>query len=155
MKPFFQFAVIAGIAGAAAGSTYWVKGPPVRRLVCDPSTLKADERCLQEISANEPILWVDARSRKDWEKSGVEGSVLWNLDPTENMQSFESEIASRLMDVRGVVVYCGDENCGVSRQVAARIRALGLADEVWVLRGGWRALHEAGRTRDSSPATSD
>jgi hypothetical protein len=40
----------------------------------------------------------------------------------------------------------------VSRQVADRIRALGLGAEVSVLFGGWRALADAGRVKDSGVA---
>jgi rhodanese-related sulfurtransferase len=71
--------------------------------------------------------------------------VLWNLDPGEDMQAFEAELAPRIAATPRVIVYCSDEACGVSRQVAERIRALGLGAEVSVLHGGWRALYEAGR----------
>jgi rhodanese-related sulfurtransferase len=92
------------------------------------------------------VVWVDARSRTDWEKTGLPGSLLWNLDPSEDMQAFEAAVAVRVATTPRVIVYCGDENCGISRQVAASIRALDLGAEVSVLRGGWRALSEAGRT---------
>jgi len=77
--------------------------------------------------------------------------VLWNLDPSEDMQAFEAEIAMRIMELPRVIVYCGDENCGLSRQIAERIRGLQLGAEVSVLRGGWRALSEAGRIKGSNP----
>jgi rhodanese-related sulfurtransferase len=147
MKPIAQLAVILVLAFAAAGTTYWLKGPPVRSYFCDPATLKADEVCLAQVSPNTNILWVDARSRTDWQKSGLPGSVLWNLDPSEDMQAFEAEIAARIIDVPRVIVYCGDENCGLSHQIAARIRQLQLGADVSVLRGGWRALNDAGLTR--------
>ncbi|MFT3990470.1 MAG: rhodanese-like domain-containing protein [Luteolibacter sp.] len=147
MKPLVQLGAILGISLMAAGATYWVKGAPTRKLVCDPKTLKADEVCLDAIPSNIPILWVDARHRADWEKTGKPGSILWNLDATEDMATFEAEAAAHLMEARRVIVYCGDENCGLSRQVAARIRELGLADQVQVLHGGWRALNEAGLTK--------
>jgi rhodanese-related sulfurtransferase len=151
MKPWAQLAVIATISLAAAGGTYLVKGPPKRLLHCDPASLKADEVCLQTIPSGSNVVWVDARKRSDWEKNGVTGSLLWNLDPAEDMQAFEAEVAARIAETPRVIVYCGDENCGVSRQVADRIRALDLGAEVSVLRGGWRALSEAGRVKDSSP----
>ncbi len=97
------------------------------------------------------VVWVDARPRKDWEKNGVPGSLLWNLDPAEDMQAFEAEAAMKIAMTPKVIVYCGDENCGVSRQIAERIRAMDLGAEVFVLHGGWRALSEAGRIRGSSP----
>jgi rhodanese-related sulfurtransferase len=151
MNSLGQLASITAIALAAAGGTGLVKGPPDRLLHCDPATLKPDEVCLESIPADRDVVWVDARPRKDWEKSGVPGSVLWNLDPAEDMQAFEAEVAMKIAMNPHVIVYCGDESCGVSRQIAERIRALDLGAEVFVLHGGWRALSEAGRVRGSNP----
>lgn len=151
MNAVCQTIIVAGIALAAAGGTWAVKGPPVRKTVCDPATLKPDEICLQMIPAGEEVVWVDARSRADWMKNGVAGSMLWNLDPHEDMQAFEAEAAARVSANPRVIVYCSDEQCGISRQVAQRIRGLDLGAEVYVLRGGWRALSEAGRVKDSNP----
>ncbi len=151
MNSLAQLVAIGGISLAAAGGTYLVKGPPSRTVVCDPATLKPDEICFQQISPDQKILWVDARPRSDWEKNGLPGSALWNLDPAEDMQAFEADIATRIIETPRVIVYCGDENCGVSRQVAERIRALQLGAEVSVLHGGWRALSEALKeTKDSN-----
>jgi len=146
-----QIAVIAAAALAAAGGTYLIKGSPVRQLFCDTATLKPDEVCLQQILAGTAVLWVDARPRAEWLKNGVEGSILWNLDPAEDMLAFEAEAAVRIAENPRVIVYCGDENCGISRQVAERIRKMDLGAEVSVLRGGWRALSEAGRVKGASP----
>lgn len=146
-----QLTAIAFISLAAAGGTYMIKGAPVRSYICDPATLKPGEVCLDQVPSDAKILWVDARLRKDWEKDGLPGSVLWNLDPAEDMQAFEAETAMRIMDTPKVVVYCGDENCGISSQVAERIRALGLDADVSVLRGGWRALKDAGKLTAAPP----
>ncbi len=151
MNSLGQLAAIVFISLSAAGGTFWIKGPPARRLTCDPTTLKSGEVCLEQIPPNAKILWIDARLRRDWEKTGIQGSLLWNLDPAEDMQAFEAEIATHLMDAPRVIVYCGDENCGISHQVAERIRALQMGADVSVLRGGWRALSEAGRVKGSSP----
>lgn len=152
MNGIVQLGVIGFISLAAAGATYWIKGPPARGFVCDPATLKPGEICLDQIPSDAKILWVDARSRRDWEKTGVPGSILWNLDPGEDIQAFETDTAMRIMETPRVVVYCGDENCGLSRQIADRIKGLGLGAEISVLHGGWRALEEAGKIKDSSPA---
>lgn len=153
MNALGQLATITALAVAATGGTWVLKGPPERSLRCDAMTLKPDEVCLESIPVGSDVVWVDARSRTDWEKNGVPGSLLWNLDPAEDMQVFEAEAAVRISMNPRVIVYCGDENCGVSRQIAARIRALDLGAEVSVLHGGWRALNEAGRVRGSSPAS--
>lgn len=150
MKTPAQFAIITAAALAAAGGTYLMKGPPERALRCDPARIKPDELCLQDVPADAAVVWVDARSRSEWEKNGLPGSVLWNLDPAEDSAAFEAEVAMKIAVTPRVIVYCGDENCGVSRQVAARIRDIGLETQVSVLHGGWRALDEAGRVRNPS-----
>jgi len=150
MKAIRQLATIVGISLAAAAGTCWIKGAPVRVFSCDSASLKPGEICLQQIPLNSQVLWVDARLRKDWLANGIPGSVLWNLDGTEDMQAMEAEAAIRIIDTPRVIVYCGDENCGLSHQVADKIRALQLGAEVSVLRGGWRALSEAGRIKDSN-----
>ncbi len=152
MNAVGQLIAIGCISLAAAGATYFIKGAPERRLTCDPATLKPDEVCLGQIPSDSKVLWVDARLREDWEKTGLPGSVLWNLAPGEDMQAFEAAVALRIMETPRVIVYCGDENCGLSRQIAERIRGLELGAEVSVLHGGWRALNEAGWIKDSSPA---
>lgn len=144
MKAFAQLVALVAIAGLAAIGTWLVKGPPQRAIVCNPKELKADEICLQSIPKNIQVVWVDARSRKDWQRNGLPGSLLWNLDDQEDMQAFEAEVAMKVALHPYAVVYCGDEQCGTSRQIAERIRKLGLGGEVRVLHGGWRALNEAG-----------
>ena len=148
MRPGTQFAIIAAISLAAAGLTYLVKGPPNRTLACDPTTRKADEICLSEITSQDGLLWVDARPRAAWQKNGLPNSILWNLDPTEDMQAFEANHAEKIASAQRVIIYCADENCGVSRQIAERIRKLDLGPQVLVLKGGWRALQNAGHVKD-------
>lgn len=151
MNAWVQLASVVTLATLAVGATYAVKGPPVRSFFCDRATLKPDELCLDQVPTDIPLLWIDARSRKQWLENGLPGSSLWNLDPAEDMQAFEAEVAMRVIEIPRVIVYCGDENCGVSRQVAEQIRKLGLGAEVSVLRGGWRALNDAGRISKARP----
>jgi rhodanese-related sulfurtransferase len=152
MNALGQLVAIVAISFTAAGGTYLIKGPPKRSYLCDPATLKPDEVCLEQIPADAKVLWVDARSRSKWETSGLPGSFLWNLDPTEDQQVFEADIVPRILETPRVIVYCGDENCGLSREVAKQIRALDIGANVSVLRGGWQALVDARRIRGSSPA---
>ena len=146
MNGLAELAIVAAISMAAAGGTYLIKGAPLRAIACDPAQLKPDEICLQQVT--EPVLWVDARLRKDWKANGLPGSILWNLDPAEDMQVFEAETAMKIMEQPKVIVYCSNEDCGVSRQVADKIRGLGLEVDVKVLRGGWQALKDGGRVKD-------
>jgi len=150
MNAVAQFAIVIGMSLAAAGGTYLVKGAPVRKLACNPADLKQDEICIQQVT--DSVLWIDARPRAEWEKNGVPGSILWNLEASEDAQAFEQEAAMRIVENPNVVVYCSNENCGISRQVAEKILKLDLGAEVKVLRGGWQALRDAGRVKDSTGA---
>jgi rhodanese-related sulfurtransferase len=153
MKALAQLAAVLALAFAAAAVTYWVKGPPNRAVRCDPSGLKPDEVCLERVMTEwkGQVLWVDARSRAEWERDGMAGALLWNLDPNENMQTFEADAAGRMLEGPRVVVYCSNENCGVSREVAKKIRDTQLSNEVFVLYGGWRALASAKLTKGFQP----
>lgn len=146
MNAAAQLGVIALVSLAAAAGTWLVKGPPQepKAFVCDPAKLDEGEICLAEVAEN--VLWVDARPRAEWEINGLKGSILWNLDPKEDVNEMEAGAVMRIAEgVEQVVVYCGSEACGTSRQVAARIRTLDLGPPVKTLHGGWDAL------RDSSP----
>jgi len=148
MNAAVQLLMVVGLAAAGAGGTYFAKGPPVRTLVCDPATLKPGEICLEQVQ--EPVVWIDARPRKDWQSNGLPGSILWNLDGAEDAAAFEAEAMQKLFENPKAVVYCSNEDCGVSQQVAEKIRKLDPDFDVKALRGGWQALKDAGRIKDSS-----
>ncbi len=148
MNAIVQLAAVIAMAAAGAGGTFLIKGAPLRALVCDPATLKEGEICLQQVT--EPVVWIDARPRKDWEANGLPGSILWNLDASEDAQAFEAEAMMKLIENPRAVVYCSNEDCGVSKQVADKVRALDPTYEVKALRGGWQALKDAGKIKDSS-----
>ncbi len=143
MNGLFQLALVVSISATAAYGTWLLKGSPDEppQVTCDSSKLKPDEICSEDVSGN--VLWVDARSRTEWEKDRVNGAILWNLDAAENQQAFESEAAIQIMEADLVVVYCGTEACGTSRQVAERIRSLELGPEVKVIFGGWKAIKDS------------
>ena len=150
MNALAQFATVAGLSLAAAGATWLAKGrpsvPEPKVVVCDSSLTRNDEICLADVPGD--VLWIDARPRTEWMENGLEGSVLWNLDPKEDDQAFEAGVALRIFEsgAKLVVVYCGSEACDSSRIVADRIKTLDLGPQVKVLYGGWDAL----RLRDSS-----
>lgn len=146
MNAAAQLGIIVLVALGAATGTWLVKDPPEKpaAFVCDPENLEEGEICLADVEGN--VLWVDARSRGEWEENGLDGSVLWNLDPKEDVNGMESGAVTAIAaGVDLVVVYCSSEACGTSKQIADRIRALDLGPPVKTLRGGWDAL------RDSNP----
>ena len=142
MKPFIQAAAITAIALVLAAVTWWIKGPPEKG--CDPASLKPGEICIQSIPTDRDVVWIDARSRTDWQRDGLKGSILWNRDPAEYSDKMEQEAVMKIFETPYVVVYCSDKGCGTSKKIAERIRELELGAEVHVLHDGWNALKEAG-----------
>lgn len=146
MNAFTQLGLIAFISLTAASLNFRLIGPPERGVACDPSKLREDEICLADVlgRTDETVLWIDARPRAEWQADGLKGSVLWNLDPNEDEPQMEETVMTHLVDSTFAVVYCGEGNCGTSREIAARVRRLGVVDKVYALHGGIAALRAAG-----------
>lgn len=141
MKPVFQVAILSAISASAAGLSWLARdktpGPaPVPH--CDTSSLKDGEICFHQVPEN--VLWIDARSRGEWQKNGYPNSILWNLDPNEDANQMEADAFQKIAESKFVVVYCTSEKCGTSRQIADKIRKLELGVEVKTLHGGYPSL---------------
>ena len=88
MNTWSQLALVFCISCAAALATYRISGPPDRRVPCDARQLEhPDEICLDRVMGEwrGAVLWVDARSRAEWRRDGVPGSLLFNINPAEDM----------------------------------------------------------------------
>ena len=82
-----------------------------------------------------PVVWVDARSREEYERGHIPGAKRLNMEEWE----------ARVMDVLGawtsgqpLVIYCDGPKCGQSEDVAKRLRRDGVSP-VFILKGGWQA----------------
>lgn len=144
-NPILQAGAIMALSLIAAATTWLIAGPPDKG--CDPSQIKEDEICIQSIPQDREILWIDARSRSDWERDGLQGSILWNEDPAENRNDMEEKAVMKIFETPYVIVYCSDKGCGTSRKIAKRILELELGAEVHVLHDGWKALKNAGMVK--------
>jgi rhodanese-related sulfurtransferase len=142
MKSVFQIAIVVAIAVSAASITWFLKDSnsnPALIVHCDPAKLKPDEICFDQVSGK--VLWIDARSREEWQKNGYPNSILWNLDPKEDALKMEADAVFKIAESNLVVVYCASQACGTSRQIAEKIRKLQLGPTVKVLHGGYPALN--------------
>lgn len=89
----------------------------------------------------DPILWVDARARRDFEQGTVPGAVFLHPDV------YDAQLPELLMawtPEKLLVVFCAQEGCGLSRVVAEALRKDLNSERVFVLRGGWDRLQEEG-----------
>ena len=86
------------------------------------------------------VIWVDARPEAAFGRQHVPGAL--SLDEEHWEDLLPGFMAAWRPGVR-VVVYCDDQQCGRSREVAERLRREFQVDPVYVLKGGWAAWLEA------------
>lgn len=88
----------------------------------------------------EDFLWVDARSREEYEEAHIPGALLLNEDAWDDLLF---DFFDRWHPGKKVVVYCGSSGCRASHQVAERLRDETGDDTIQVLQGGWDTWREA------------
>lgn len=142
-----EFALVLLCASLGAAATWAITGSPSREVACDPAAILPDEICLATLQSEWPdgsYLWIDARPAAEWQADGLKGSIsLTTVSETPFDEQVEASL-DQLGSASRAVVYCGSSSCGVSKEVTARLRALGFIPEVRALHGGWDALKQAG-----------
>jgi rhodanese-related sulfurtransferase len=125
----------AALFASVSAWLWWKRGK--WDVFCDHSIL------LSEISeSKERVLWVDARSEKDFGQKHIPSAVRlteddWNELLPELLKAWEPDSM--------VVVYCSSHKCHASEEVAKRLREEVGLKPVFVLRGGWEAWKGAQR----------
>jgi rhodanese-related sulfurtransferase len=111
-----------------------------RRPVCAPPD-EIPEAAWGEVAGwPTPPLIIDARPAADYARARIPGAL--PLEPARWEEQLP-RVVGQWNPGAPVLVYCGDEGCGASRDVARRLKnELGLAD-IHVLKGGWRAWQAA------------
>lgn len=102
--------------------------------------IKPVEEALQpyEITISDPRLstwqplWIDARSRENYNAGHIHGAILLNEQGWDGMLS---KVFEAWKPDRPIIVYC-TAGCEESAKVALRLRDLGL-EPVYFLRGGY------------------
>lgn len=96
---------------------------------------------LEEVLRLEEAFWIDARSDEDFEKGHLEGAL------SLNEERWEEQIVD-FLDAWNpdapTVVYCSSQACLRSHEVAERLKAELGVENIFVLKGGWEKLAEAG-----------
>ena len=82
------------------------------------------------------VLWVDARPRSEFEHDHIPGAVLLNEDEWDRLLDGFLDHWQRNSRV---VVYCSSVSCEASIQVAERLKREVRIENVYVLKGGWKA----------------
>ncbi|OPX21030.1 MAG: hypothetical protein BZ151_00910 [Desulfobacca sp. 4484_104] len=92
-------------------------------------------------------LFIDARPRSEFRELHIAGAI--NLSP-EDLQDSGDQRLSGIDRQCQIVVYCGQQNCDASFEVAELLQAQGFS-QVMAFTGGFRAWDEAGYPVDIAP----
>lgn len=145
MRWIYQTLILVLISALAAGALYLIVGPPDRSVPCVQADMKEDQVCLTTVMDEwkGDVLWIDARSGREFKKGHLPGAILIPETDAENKIAVPKTMERIGMSgVAGqkLVVYCGTDACGSSEHVAKKIRATGFHSDVYVLYGGWKAV---------------
>ncbi len=90
-------------------------------------------------SWGDSALWLDARSRSDYEAEHIPGAIPLNVD---NWEEDITTVRAVQIHKKKIVVYCYNAKCNSAAKVARRLRKeLGLKNVV-VMHGGWETWKE-------------
>jgi len=123
---------LAVVLGAASA----VFHPGARAVLADQA--REDEITVAIARGLPPTtLWIDARTRSEFESAHVEGALLLSEDEWSELLL---PVIERWHPDVPVVVYCDTGGCQASRKVATRLREEAGVENAQVLRGDWREL---------------
>ncbi len=97
----------------------------------------ADEILLNSaLQIIDSVLWVDARSKLNFDEDHIPGAVLLNEDDwetllTEFMEKWDPDIT--------IIVYCDSRLCKASKKVAQRLKSELQISNIHTLHGGWES----------------
>ncbi len=97
---------------------------------------------VQTAANTQDVLWIDARSREQFDAGHVPGAMLLNQQEWETLLPGVVEAWS---PGRPVIVYCGSRRCEDAHLVAQRLAKDLDARSVRVLRGGFGAWRSSGK----------
>jgi rhodanese-related sulfurtransferase len=100
----------------------------------EPPLGPGEVRLRAVLAWEEEVVWLDARSRAEYEEAHIPGALLLNEDEWEAL--FFDFLA--VWDPEAtIVVYCGGAQCEASQHVAERLRRELGSETIYVLKGGW------------------
>lgn len=83
-------------------------------------------------------LFIDARAEEYLEDGFIPGAIA-----NDDMEALSEEIQSLIGFDEGFVIYCSDDDCGSSEDLAYELQDLGY-NNILVFKGGWKTWKEAG-----------
>src|SRR5690625_2306959 len=108
-----------------------------RAPIWEEDVLQPGEVRLEMVGEWQDVLWVDARTRSEYEEGHIPEAVLLNEEAWDELlfDFFEAYIQN---PNQRIVVYCGGSQCERSTIVAERLRENIEDADIFVLKGDWR-----------------
>ena len=133
-----EILIILVISAAAAGATKWLH-PKAPALYLQNEPLEENQVTLEIVEERwkGEVLWVDARTRKEYEKSHRDGAILLNEEDWADLM-WDNRDKLENIGEKPVVVYCDGSTCERSHRIAEMLRQNVALEDVYVLRGDWR-----------------
>ena len=97
-----------------------------------------------KILHDEGILFVDARGVEYWKEGRIKGAIV-----SDNFMELLFRIDSIQGKEKPIVIYCSDDDCGSSEDLAYDMQ-LSEFTQLYVFKGGWLSWDEAGYPTESS-----
>ena len=127
------------------GGISWLAKPMEKINSTNDIELNIDVPSVREINLETAMnlqkngtLFVDARSEEYLEDGFIPGAI--NNDDTDVLSD---EIATLIGFDKGFVIYCSDDDCGSSEDLAYDLQEYGF-NNILVFRGGWKTWSESG-----------
>ena len=127
------------------GGISWLAKPMEKINSTNKIELNIDVPSVREINLETAMnlqkngtLFVDARSEEYLEDGFIPGAI-----NNDDIDALSDEIAALIGFDRGFVIYCSDDDCGSSEDLAYDLQEYGF-NNILVFKGGWKTWSESG-----------
>ena len=103
----------------------------------EPSIREIELELAKHLQSN-GILFVDARAEEYLEDGYIPGAIA-----NDDTDSLSDQVATLIGFDQAFVIYCSDDDCGSSEDLAFELQELGF-NHILVFKGGWKSWLEAG-----------
>ena len=144
---FFSFSVLVGLISNSVRSDgiSWLTKPidviidsnDVLSILAEPEIREVDLNMVRSLHQF-GILFVDARAEEYLDEGIIPGAI-----GNDDVGLLAEQIDYLIGTEKGFVIYCSDNDCGSSEELAYELQDLGFSN-ILVFKGGWKSWTDAG-----------
>ncbi len=142
MKAAREIFILLALSTVAAVGTHFFH-PRAPAWYLDSGPVAEDEVTVAQIETKwkGDVLWIDARTRAQFQKQHVPGALL--INEQERDQLLFENIVLLQDNKKPIVVYCDSGSCQASRKIREHLKLNMSIDEIYVLHNGWESLSKS------------